>query len=72
MEGDALAVERDALLLGLEAVRAGSAYGAFLRQRRGLAQHLRAARAEAAAWRFRVRSAFPEPERVRLETLPPP
>ncbi len=70
VEGDALAVARDALLLGLEAVRAGSAYGAFLRKREGLAEHLGAARAEAAARRFRVRSAWPEPKRVRLDTLP--
>jgi len=68
--GDALALDRHELLLQLEAVRSGSAYQAFLRQRQQVAQHLSAARQEAAARRFRVRPALADSERVRADDLP--
>jgi len=70
VQDDALALDRHEILLQLRALRAGSAYQAFLRQRQNVAQHLSAARQEAAARRFRVPAARQEPERARLEDLP--
>ncbi len=67
-QADALAVSRSALLAQLGAVRAGSAYQAFLRQREQVAGHLAAAREESAARRFRVPR--PRQERARLADLP--
>ncbi len=67
---DALAVGRSALSAQLEAVRRGSPYLAFSQQRQQVAKHLQAARAESAARKFRVRTAMPDSERVRLEDLP--
>ncbi len=67
-QADALAVSRSALLAQLEAVRAGSAYQAFLRQREHVAGYLEAARAESAARRFRVPR--PREEQARLADLP--
>lgn len=69
-QADALTVSRSALLAQLGAVRAGSAYQAFLRQREHVAGHLAAARAESAARRFRVPPAQREPAKARLEDLP--
>jgi hypothetical protein len=63
---NALSLPRSALLAQLEAVRSGSNYGAFLRQRQNVVQQLSAARAEAAARQFRVVSR-PRPQ---LENLP--
>ncbi len=67
---NALAVGRSALLAQLGAVRAGSTYGAFSRQREGVASQLAAARAQTSARQFRVRSALPEERKARLEALP--
>ena len=68
---NALSLPRTALLAQLEAIRAGSTYAAFLRQRQDVVKHLTEARAEAAARQFRVRPAVPEQRRARLEDLPP-
>jgi hypothetical protein len=64
---DALSLPRSALLAQLEAIRAGSTYAAFLRQREGLAQQLRTARSEKAARQFSVEP--PEPQ-LSLGALP--
>ena len=67
---NALSLPRTALLAQLEAIRAGSTYAAFQRQRQGVAKQLTEARAEAAARQFRVASR-PSPDRhIRLEDLP--
>jgi len=68
---NALSLPRSALLAQLEAIRSGSTYAAFLRQRQDVVKHLTAARAEAAARQFRVRPAVAEERRARLEELPP-
>jgi hypothetical protein len=68
---NSLSLPRSSLLAQLEAIRAGSTYAAFLRQRQEVARHLGAARAETAARQFRVRPALPEEPRRRLEDLPP-
>ena len=65
-----LSLPRAALLAQLEAIRAGSTYAAFLRQRQGVAKHLTAARTEAATRQFQVRPAAPPEPRPRLEDLP--
>ena len=67
--GNALSLLRTALLAQLQAIRVGSTYSAFLRQRQGVAKHLSAARAETAARQFRVRPA-PEERHARLQDLP--
>jgi hypothetical protein len=67
---DALQLSRPELLIQLEAVRAGSTYTSFLQKRRGVAQQLHAARAEASARQFRVRPAVVEERQPRLEDLP--
>src|SRR3954447_1632292 len=51
---NALSLPRTVLLVQLKAIRAGSTYAAFLRQRHGLVKHLTEARAEAATRQFRV------------------
>ncbi|MCA2971167.1 MAG: hypothetical protein IM674_13265 [Brevundimonas sp.] len=70
VRNDALSLPREALLVQLEAVAAGSAYAAYRRQREGVAQHLAQARTETAARQFRARAAFPEVPRPRLDALP--
>jgi hypothetical protein len=70
-QNNSLSLPRSSLLAQLEAIRAGSAYAAFLRQRQEVARHLGAARAETAARQFRIRPAVPEEPRRRLEDLPP-
>ena len=67
---NALSLPRSALLAQLEAIRSGSTYAAFLRQRHDMVQHLTAARAEAAARQFRVPSRAPEDRGARLDDLP--
>ena len=68
---DALSLPRSALVVQLEAIRAGESFAAFLRQRQGVAKQLAQARAESAARQFRVRAAVPPEERpARLEDLP--
>ncbi len=71
---NALSLPRVALRVQLEAIQVGSAYGAFLRQRQGVARHLAEARQETAARRFRVTAVDPPaqglkdlPETVTLE-----
>ncbi len=64
---NALSLPRSALLAQLEAVRGGSTFAAFSRQRQGVAKQLAAARAETSARQFRIRSAVP----ARLQDLPP-
>ena len=68
--GNALSLARSTLLIQLEAIRAGTTYAAFARQRQGVAQQLAKARAESAARQFRVRAAAPYPRPTRLEDLP--
>ena len=67
---NALSLPRPALLAQLQAIRVGSTYAAFLRQRQGVARQLSAARSEAAARNFRVRPAVLEEQPVRLQDLP--
>jgi hypothetical protein len=62
---NALSLPRSALLVQLGAIRVGSTYEAFLRQRHGVARHLNEARAETAARQFRVKVSFPEEPQVR-------
>src|SRR4051812_49682670 len=61
---NALSLPRSALLAQLDAIRSGSTYAAFLRQRHDIVKHLTAARAEAAARQFRVTSRAPEDRRA--------
>lgn len=68
--GDALSLPRSALLAQLEAIRAGSSYAAFLRQRQDIAKQLTAARAETAARQFPVGAAALEGQRPSLQHLP--
>jgi hypothetical protein len=68
--GDALSLPRSALLAQLEAIRAGSSYAAFLRQRQDVAKQLTAARAETAARHFPVAPADSEGQRPSLQHLP--
>ncbi|MGH9611382.1 MAG: hypothetical protein ACRD34_17080, partial [Bryobacteraceae bacterium] len=68
--GDALALARVSLLAQLEAIQTGSTYAVFLRQHQDVAKQLVAAHAEAAARRFRVRSAAPEEPKPRFKDLP--
>ena len=51
---DALSLPRSSLLTQLEALRSGTAYSAFLRQRQQVAQHLAAAQAENVARQRRI------------------
>ena len=67
---NALTLPRTALLAQLEAIRAGSTYAAFLRQRHDVVKHLTEARAEAAARQFRVAVRQPEEHQARLHDLP--
>ena len=67
---NALTLARSALLAQLEAIRSGSTYAAFLRQRQDVVKQLTAARAEAAARQFRATSRAPEAGRGRLQDLP--
>jgi hypothetical protein len=67
---NALSLPRSALLAQLEAIRSGSTYAAFLRQRHDVVKQLTAARAEAAARQFDATSRAPEDRRVRLQDLP--
>src|SRR5215470_7083076 len=67
---DVLSLPRSALLAQLEAIRAGSTYAAFLRQRWDVAKQLSSARAEVAARQFRLRSTAPEERRPCLQGLP--
>jgi len=69
-QDDALSLPRSALLVQLEAIRSGSAYAAFHRQRHDVVKQLTAARAEAAARQFRVTSRGPEDRRGSLQDLP--
>lgn len=66
---NALSLPRTALLAQLQAIRAGSTYAAFQRQRQHVAKQLSAAQAEASARQFRIRATPPE-KRPRLENLP--
>ena len=67
---NALSLPRSALLAQLEAIRSGSTYAAFLRQRHDVVKQLTAARAEAAARQFRASSRTPDDRRARLQDLP--
>ena len=53
-QGNALSLPRSSLLVQLGAIRSGSTYGAYLRQRQDVARHLNEARAETRARQFRV------------------
>jgi hypothetical protein len=68
-ENNALSLPRSSLLIRLEAIRAGSAFAAFSRQRQGVARQLAAARAESSARQFPVRP-LPEEKPRALEELP--
>ena len=66
---NALSLPLSALRVQLEAIQAGSTYGAFLGQRQGVARHLAEAREETAARRFQVNS--PETPGIRrFQDLP--
>lgn len=65
---NALSVSRSALLAQLEGIRRCSSYGAFVRQRQGVAKELATARAECVARQFRVPG--PEARRARLQDVP--
>ena len=52
------------LRVQLDAIQSGSTYGAFLRQRQGVARHLTEAREETAARQFRLKEGIPK-ETVR-------
>lgn len=65
-----LSLARLSLLSQLEAIRGGSTYANFLRQRQDVAKHLSAARAETAARQYQLRPAVPSKLQVRLEDLP--
>jgi hypothetical protein len=66
-----LSLPRSSLRAQLEAIRAGSTYAAFLRQRQDVAKHLNAALAETTARQFRIRTAPREGgRRSRLQDLP--
>jgi hypothetical protein len=67
---NALSLPRSVLLAQLEAIRSGSTYAAFLRQRQDVVKHLTAARAEAAARQFRATPQAPEDRMARLQDLP--
>ena len=67
---DALSLPRTALLAQLEAIRTGTSYAAFRRQRQNVAKQLSAARTESAARQFRVGPAVAADARPRLENLP--
>jgi hypothetical protein len=67
---NALSLPRSALLAQLEAIRSGSTYGAFRRQRQNVVKQLSAARAEAAARHFRVNTRAPEAMRPQFQNLP--
>jgi hypothetical protein len=68
---NALSLPRSALLVQLGAIRTGTTYGAFLRQRQDVARHLTEAREETAARQFRVRETSPkEPRALRFQDLP--
>ena len=65
--GNALTLPRSSLWAQLEAIRAGSTYAAYLRQRSNVVGQLTAARAEAAARQLRIR---PEERLAGLQDLP--
>ena len=67
---NALTLERSALAAQLEAIRSGSTYAAFLRQRQDVVKQLTAARAEAAARQSRAASRAPQDREARLQDLP--
>lgn len=67
---NALSLPRTALLTQLNAIRAGSTYAAFHRQRQGVARELSAARAATAARQFQVRPVVPDAPPPRFEDLP--
>ncbi len=66
-----LSLPRTSLLAQLEALHSGSTFAAFSRKRQGVATHLAAARSEASARQFRVRTALPGLRPARLSDLPP-
>jgi hypothetical protein len=68
---NALSLPRSSVIAQLEAIRGGSTYAAYVRQRSGVAGHLAAARAEAAARQFRIRERGEEPRRRSFRDLPP-
>lgn len=67
---DVLSLPRAALLEGLSAVRAGNAYGNYVRQRQNVARRLSEAQAEMAARQFAVGPKAAPPRGPRFEELP--
>lgn len=67
---DVLSLPRTALLTELDAVRSGSAYGNYVRQRQEVARRLSEAQAEMAARQFAVGPKVAQPGRARFEELP--
>ena len=67
---DVLSLPRTALLAELRAVRAGNAYGNYVRQRHDVARRLSEARAELAARQFVVGPKVTESRVARFEELP--
>jgi hypothetical protein len=68
--GDALLLERSSLAVQLDAIRSGTTYTTFLRQRQDVARQLADARASAAARQFRVGAAATGEARSGFEDLP--
>ena len=62
---NALSLPRSSLLVQLGAIRAGSTYGAFVRQRQEVARHLTQARSESSARQFRIGQSSAEESRAR-------
>jgi hypothetical protein len=69
-QDDVLSLPRTALLAGLGAIRAGSAYGNYIRQRQEVARRLNEAQAGIAARQFRVGPRAAGPASGRFENLP--
>jgi hypothetical protein len=67
---DALSLPRAAVLTELNAIRTGSAYGSYVRQRQDVARRLSEAQAEMAARQFAVGPKAAQPRRGRFEELP--
>jgi hypothetical protein len=68
--GDALLLERSALAIQLDAIRAGTTYATYLRQRQDVARQLADARTSASARQFRVASVPEGGRRSGFDDLP--
>ena len=69
-KGNALSLPRSWLLVQLGAIRVGSTYEAFVRQRQEVARHLTQARSETAARHFHVRQSSADSQVRGFRDLP--